>query len=170
VTGVRGFFSRVRGLFGRRRQDADLDDDIAAHLDLLAREYEGHGLSAAEALAAARREFGGVQQTKEAYRDQRGLPLLDALGQDLRYGVRMLRRSPVFAATAVLSLALGIGANTAIFSLLNVVMFRRLPVHDPERLVIVRAQQAGGAGILSYPVFEELRAQQRVCTGLLSPW
>jgi hypothetical protein len=84
----------VRGLFGRRRQDADLDDEIAAHLELLAREYERQGLSTAAAVAAARREFGGVQQTKEAYHDQRGLPLLDALGQDLRYGARMLRRSP----------------------------------------------------------------------------
>jgi putative ABC transport system permease protein len=88
--------------------------------------------------------------------------------QDLRYAARTLRRGPVFTTAAVLSLALGIGANTAIFSLLDTTMFRSLPVGDPGRLVIVRPHQSGGSAIVSNPVFEEMQARQQVCTGLLA--
>ena len=116
----------------RGRADAALDDDIQAHLDLLTRDYIQRGLSPRDAQAAARRAFGGVDQMKETYRDQRGLPAIETFLQDLRYAARMLRRDPAFATVAIVSLAIGIGASTAAFSVFNAVMLRPLPVSRPR--------------------------------------
>jgi putative ABC transport system permease protein len=133
----RPWASRLLSPFTRRRSEADLGEEIQAHLDRLAVDHVGRGLSPAEARAAARREFGGVDQVKETYRDQRGLPLVDTLSQDVRYTLRTLYHHSGFTSAAVITLALGIGANAALFSLIDPVLLRPLPFRDAGRLVML---------------------------------
>ena len=159
---------RIAGLFRTTRRDAELGDEIQTHLDLLTDEYVRSGMSRDAARAAARREFGGIEQMKETYRDQRGLPIVDALVKDLRYGARMLRKSPAFTSVAVLSLALGIGANTAIFTFVDGLLLRTLPVPRAHELVSMKAQRDGGFPLLSFPMYRDLRERQTVFTDILA--
>jgi len=138
VNWIRVLAWRVRGLFGKNRLDDDLDGELQSHLEMLIEENVRRGMSIGEARRAARRSFGGVMQTRENYRDQRGLPIVETFIQDIRYGSRMLRKNPSFPAVAVLTLALGIGANTAIFSVVDAVMLQTLPVRNPKQLLLVR--------------------------------
>jgi predicted permease len=165
VTALRVFLAR---LLGRGRTTADLDSEIAAHLSLLAADYERRGLSPADALAAARRHFGPITQLREAYREQRRLPFLDTLSQDLAYALRQLHRNPAFAAAAVLTLALGIGANAAIYQVLDAVVFRALPVRDPASLVQIELLENNRPVHVSYPLYRELAACQQVLDGLFA--
>jgi predicted permease len=135
---LRVIAARLRGLISARRRDADLNDEVDGHLDLIAQEHVRRGMPAAAARAAARREFGGVEQIKAIYRDQRGLPFVESWLQDMRYAVRTLRTNRGFAATAVLTLAFGIGVNTAIFSVVDAVVIKPLAYREADRLVAIQ--------------------------------
>jgi predicted permease len=129
---------RMRALRFHRRAERDLDDELQFHLEMEARKLRHAGQSEAEARRSARAHFGGVDLAGEECRDARGLTALENLARDIRYGARMLRKTPVFTAVAVLSLAIGIGANTAVFTLVDAVLLKLLPVKNPEELVVLK--------------------------------
>jgi predicted permease len=131
---------RLANLFKKRTLEQDLDEEIRSHIEMQAEEYQRQGMSATEARYAALRKFGGVDQVKETYRDRRGIPLLENLARDLTYGLRMLRRNPGTSIVAILSLGLGIGVNSALFSAVDAVLLRPLPVREPDTLIVFEWQ------------------------------
>lgn len=147
--------------YRRSAREADLARELRDHLELEAEEQRAAGLSPTEAAYAARRALGNTLQIEEDVRTAWGLQWLETLGQDLRYGLRQLRRSPAFTAVAILTLALGIGANTMIFSVVNCLVFRPLPVEHPENVVFLTAARKGHAPatVFSYPDFVEVQKQ-----------
>ena len=167
--------SRLRALwnnvFRRNQLEHDLDEELHAYLALVAAEKARSGISPEQAWRDARREMGGVDQVRQNVRDIRAGVLLDRLAQDLRYGIRTLAKSPAFSLVAVATLALGIGANTAMFSLLDQIVLSLLPVRHPEQLVIVRETgnhygNSYGINTVSWPMFEDLRDHNQVFSGM----
>jgi putative ABC transport system permease protein len=162
---IKAFPSRIRGWFSRGDADQEFDRELVTHLEMLTDEHVRQGMAPEAARRAARVRLGGVTQLKEVNRELQGLPAIQMFFQDARFAVRMLRRNPGFTAVAVLTLALGIGANTAIFSVVHAVLLKPLPYSKADQLfnVFEAKSQDGIAGTgWSYPNFTELRDQNGI--------
>ena len=142
---------RWQSLFRRSRAEADLQREMDLHIEQLAKEHRSAGMSESEALLAARRDFGPVSVAQEQCRDMRRTNFMEELMRDVTFAFRALKKSPAFTMTALLSLALGIGANTAIYSFMDAIMLRALPVRDPQNLVVLNWRAHGQASIVHQP-------------------
>src|SRR5271167_3375167 len=178
---------RLRSLFRRCRVEEELTDELDFHLRELIQEDVAKGMPPEEARYAALRELGGLEQIKEECRDMRRINYIENLIQDIRYGLRMLARSPGFTSVVILSLALGIGANTAIFSLIDALMLKTLPVRQPDQLVLLNWVSKGHPYLIqgydgssytdkmgrstgtsfSYPIYEAIRARNTAFSDVL---
>jgi predicted permease len=168
----RVFLTRLFGSLNQRRSEREMAAEIESHLELHIDDNVRAGMTPEQARREALLKLGGVEATKERYRDRKGLPWLAHLGQDVRYGARQLRRNPGFTIVAALSLALGIGANTAIFTLFDQVLLRLLPLKNPQELVQIQwrgernAASIGGATV-SYPFYRDIRDRNQVFSGVM---
>jgi predicted permease len=184
---LRVFTARLRGLFGRRRTGQELEDEIELHIQMLTDRFIQRGLEPDEARAAARRQFGNATLLKERHNEQRSIPIFVTLWRDLHFGLRQLQRNPLLASVAITSLALGIGANTAIFTAAKRVLFDALPVANPDQLRMltwtsgqeqpvppiwgdVGPNATGGltGNGFSYPVLEEMRRSTGAAESLIA--
>jgi len=169
---IRTFLVRLAASFFRKAGwERDLAAEIEGNLELQIEANRRAGMTPAEARRAALLKFGGIESLKESYRDQKGLPFLESLVQDLRHSLRTLRKSPVFAFVAVVSLGLGIGANTAIFSLIDALLLRELPVREPHRLFALT--QMGRKNLkpssnIHYGLFRQLEEDRQILSGIFT--
>jgi predicted permease len=154
---------RLRAIFCRDRLDADLEEEVRCHLDHETEKYLRSGVTEEEAKRRAWLALGGIQQVTEECRDARGISALTAMWQDIQYGWRVLRKSPLFTSVAIGSLALGIGANTVAFSVVNALILRPLPFPNPEQIVFI---QPGAGTTLSFPNYRDLRDRNDAFSGV----
>jgi putative ABC transport system permease protein len=160
---------RIKSLLRRRQLDRDLREELSFHLAMRQEKYQSAGMTSKDAHAAARRRFGNLTEFKEACRQMWTFAFLETLWQDIRYGLRQLRRNPGFTAVAVIILALGIGANAAIFRLIDAVRLRTLPVKDPNTLAIIHLNRNhccvgihyGPYAEFTYPLWRQIRQRQK---------
>jgi predicted permease len=165
---LRAFWIRLRGLFGDPTREADLQAELETHLEMHIEDNLRAGMTPQEARRRAAIQLGGIEQTRQAYRERATLPGLESLLQDLRYGLRMMARNPAFTAVAVITLAIGIGATTTIFSWIDAVLVRPLPgVADPNRLVALESLTPGGEMVPnSYPDYRDFRDHLKLFDGI----
>src|SRR5262245_35500136 len=170
---IRGWLMRLFGLFNRGRREREFAEELESHLTLHTEDNLRAGMSPDEARRVAIIKLGGVTLTTELYREQGGIPMLEIISQDLRFGLRMLRKSPGFSLIAILTLALGIGANTAIFSVVDATLLRPAPYPEPEQLVMLWSTSktpGGGRSGSCVPDYREWRERNRVFEGLGAFW
>src|SRR5216110_1529828 len=167
---------RLRSLFRWAQAVREVDDELRDHLDVKTEQYVAQGMTQEQAHRRARLDLGGIEQTKEKCRDARGVNLVENFFQDLRYGLRMLRKNPGFTAAAVVPIALGVGINVGIFSVLNGAALRLLPIPRAEQLVSVSQifhrrtvrNTHGETSMFSYPEYIDYREHNHVFSGLLA--
>jgi hypothetical protein len=174
---LRIFTKRFLAMFRNQRLEEELDAEVRSHLEMLTDENLQKGMSLEEARSAALRTFGWVDRLKEIYREQRGLPRLETVLQDVQYGLRMLAKGPVFTAVAVLTLGFGIGLNTTLFSVVNAVALKPVPVRDSSRIVRLERWFASNSHgdlqyAFSYAEFRDFAEHNRVFpnSARFRPW
>src|SRR6185437_1179285 len=164
---LRKLWTRIRHTIRNEPHDLEFQAELEEDVRLLAERYRGQGMTAEAALLAARRQFGNTTLLQEDRRAMRMIPPIEALRADLTYAIRTLRTNPGFATTAVLTLALGIGANTTIFSVCNAVLFKPLPYAEPERIVMLSERMSDGKPYCVAPAnFVDWRNESRSFSGM----
>ncbi|HEU4871019.1 MAG TPA: permease prefix domain 1-containing protein, partial [Pyrinomonadaceae bacterium] len=164
---LRAWASRFKGLFLKDARDRDFADELESHLEMHIDDNIRAGMSPEEARRVAMMKLGGVEQTKEAYRDRATIPFLESVVQDLRFTLRQLRKNPAFSVTAIAMVALGIGASVAIFAFVDAALIKPLPYRDPSRLLyVVETTPDIPRGVLSYPDYLDWKKLNNVFDSL----
>jgi hypothetical protein len=166
---LRAFFKRFAGLLDRTTHEIEMADEIESNLQLHVEDNIRSGMTPEEARRAARIKFGSMESVKESVRERRGIPVLESLIHDVRFTLRMLRKNPGFSGVAIATLALGIGFNTALFTVVDAAVFRPLRVQEPRSLVDIYTSDRNGDAYAtsSHPDYLDLKSRNEVFTDIL---